>query len=61
MKRHASMPYGYDFQRVSQIIGKRGHLIEKNVPEASTGNDSDSHIEDQILNYPPPFSPIRSA
>jgi len=61
MERHASMPYGNDFQRVLHVITERGQLIEKDVPEASAHNESDSHIEKQVLKHgpvqPEPFSP----
>src|SRR5512137_2527185 len=50
VKRHAPMPDGDDFQRIANKIRQVHVLVEKNVSQPGSGDESDGKVEHEILN-----------
>jgi hypothetical protein len=53
MKRHTAMPDSDYFERVLQVVGVVGELVEKNVAETGPKDKADGQGKDEILELSP--------
>jgi hypothetical protein len=53
MKRHTAVPDSDYFERMLQVVGVVGELVEKNVAEAGSKDKADGQGKDEILELSP--------
>jgi hypothetical protein len=53
MKRHTAVPDSDYFERMLQVVGVVGELVEKNVTEAGSKDKADGQGKDEILELSP--------
>ena len=53
MKRHTAVPDSDYFERMLQVVGVVGELVEKNIAESGSEDEADGQGKDEILEWSP--------
>jgi hypothetical protein len=53
MKRHTAVPDSDYFERMLQVVGVVGELVEKNIAESGSQDKANGQGKDEILEFSP--------